>query len=162
MKFYLSLTDENGVLLDRFRLEMPASVNPDDECVSEDSEAVGSHVSERDTCERLLRHMRHALKEKPAPEPAPAPKPTLAKVRRFSRREAVATALNTDISDVTAYQPGHFLGVYTEGTHYYCAVKTGDTVVGVNGQEELGPWKILCDADYLRGWVVWVANGEGN
>lgn len=60
-RFYLSLTDADGTLLDRFCLEMPSTENPADDAVSEDSEAVGNRFSNEDLCARLLRTMRHAL-----------------------------------------------------------------------------------------------------
>lgn len=72
----------------------------------------------------------------------------------------MATALGTDISDINAYQPSRYSGIYTEGTHYYCALKPTDTWTRL--AKELGPWTMLCDADYLRGWVVYKADGEGN
>lgn len=60
MKFYISLTTGDGILLDRFRLELPD--NPTDEIVSEDSEALGNSFCHEDLCNRLARAMRQALK----------------------------------------------------------------------------------------------------
>lgn len=157
MKFYLSLTDADGVLLDRFPLELPRNERPDGDIVAEDSETVGRPYTNLSLCERLATQMRRALTR--SVESTPAPAPATPPARRFSRREIVATALGTDIADVSAYQPGRYtVPVYTDGVHYYCATKPGDSAALL--AKDLGPWTMLSDADYLRGWIVWKAIGE--
>jgi len=64
MKFYLSLTTGEGVLLDRFRLELPVDANPADKYVREDSEALGTTFCDEQLIDRLESAMRLALKVK--------------------------------------------------------------------------------------------------
>lgn len=59
MKFYLTLTDDQGIVLDRFRLEIVG--NPADDCVGEDSESLHP-MARKDLIDRLNRAAQHALK----------------------------------------------------------------------------------------------------
>ena len=60
MKFYLSLTDENGNLIDRFRV-VAEEVTPEDE-VWESAEYVGESFCEKELCNRILNEMKKAMK----------------------------------------------------------------------------------------------------
>lgn len=48
------------------------------------------------------------------------------KKRRRSRREVIAWLLGTDISSIDEYQPGRNRHVFTAGTDYYYAARTGE------------------------------------
>jgi hypothetical protein len=72
--------------------------------------------------------------------------------RRFSRREAVATALNTDIANVDHYQYGRTKPVFTDGTNYYFA-----TAKGEKPPADWDNWKLLSNEEWLRGYSVYEA-----